>query len=591
MSSRAGARIGAKLLQAPVSEVRLEKAGHVISAVGPYRGRRGRAHLVPQAAGSARPTSIPLAWRWSAGYKAARDTGTFSYAAHAAVVAVDPETGDVEILDYVVVEDGGTLVNPMIVDGQILGGLAQGIGTALYEEMRLRRERPAARLHAVPSICCPARRRCRDIRIDAHGDTVAIYPLRPEGAGRRRCHCAAGSHNQCHQRCSEGFWRRVARFPRNPAAHRCRDQGRAGLSPAAGSCERALSATCREGPRVIPLSILDQSVAIADKSHGQSIRNTIALAQAAEAMGYSRFWVSEHHNHGSIVGTAPEVLLGAIASQTASIRVGSAGVMLPHYSPYHVAEQFRVLDAIAPGRIDLGVGRAPGSDGRTAFALNPQANERPQYFPADIRDMLAWLKGAPLMDGHPFQQVKAFPAGETVPEVWVLGSSDYGAQVAAHFGLPYAFAWFFTDGRGGKQAIDIYKQTYKPSERHPEPHAAICVWALAAATQEEAEFQYGPRAHTRLLRDVGVFAPLEPPEIIAKHEYNEAERSRIAQQRATALIGTPKMVGDGIRQLAAELGVDEVAVVTWTYDEAVRIESYRLLADELGLLAPSPRSV
>ena len=248
-------------------------------------------------------------------------------------------------------------------------------------------------------------------------------------------------------------------------------------------------------------------------------------------MGYSRFWVSEHHNHGSIVGTSPEVLVGAIASQTHRIRVGSAGVMLPHYSPYHVAEQFRVLDAIAPGRIDLGVGRAPGSDGRTAYALNPQANERPQYFPADIRDLMAWLKGEPLMEGHPFRNVKAYPAGDTMPEVWVLGSSDYGAQVAAHFGLPYAFAWFFADHRTGKQAIDLYLSTYKPSERHPEPHAAICVWALAASSQEEAEFHYGPRAHTRLLRDQGIFAALESPEVIAKHEYSDAERAHCPPAR------------------------------------------------------------
>jgi luciferase family oxidoreductase group 1 len=257
--------------------------------------------------------------------------------------------------------------------------------------------------------------------------------------------------------------------------------------------------------------------------------------------------------------------------------------MLPHYSPYHVAEQFRVLDAIAPGRIDLGLGRAPGSDGRTAFALNPQANERPQYFPADVRDLLAWLKGEPLMEGHPFREVKAYPAGETVPEVWMLGSSDYGAQVAAHFGLPYAFAWFFTDGRGGKEAIELYRSTFKPSARHPEPHAAICVWALAAGSEEEASFHYGPRAHTRLLRDVGVFAPLEPPDVIAAHDYSEAERARIAQQRRTALIGTPKQVGDGIRELVETLRVQEVAVVTWAYDEAVRRESYRLLAGEMGL--------
>ena len=197
------------------------------------------------------------------------------------------------------------------------------------------------------------------------------------------------------------------------------------------------------------LSVLDQSIAVVDRPHGNAIRDTIALAQHCEALGYDRFWVSEHHSNETIVGTAPEILIAAIASVTKRIRVGSAGVMLPHYSPFKVAEQFRVLEAIAPGRIDLGLGRAPGSDGRTAFALNPLANERPAQFPADVRDLMAWVTGSALPDGHPFAAVRAYPAGDTSPEIWMLGSSDYGAQVAAHFGLPYAFAWFFSDGAGG----------------------------------------------------------------------------------------------------------------------------------------------
>ena len=142
---------------------------------------------------------------------------------------------------------------------------------------------------------------------------------------------------------------------------------------------------------MLRLSVLDQSVAVVDRPHGQSIRDTIALAQDCETLGYDRFWVSEHHNHGTIAGTAPEILIAAIAGVTTRIRVGSAGVMLPHYSPLKVAEQFLVLEAIAPGRIDLGLGRAPGSDGRTAFALNPLANERPAHFPTDVRDLMAWV--------------------------------------------------------------------------------------------------------------------------------------------------------------------------------------------------------
>ena len=160
---------------------------------------------------------------------------------------------------------------------------------------------------------------------------------------------------------------------------------------------------------LLRLSVLDQSVALVDRPHAESINNTLALARYCEALGYARFWLSEHHNHGSIVGTAPEILIAAIATTTRQIRVGSAGVMLPHYSPYKVAEQFRVLDALAPGRIDLGLGRAPGSDGRTAFALNPLANERPAHFPADVRDLQAWVTGTSLPEGHPFRLLRAYP--------------------------------------------------------------------------------------------------------------------------------------------------------------------------------------
>jgi luciferase family oxidoreductase group 1 len=330
------------------------------------------------------------------------------------------------------------------------------------------------------------------------------------------------------------------------------------------------------------LSILDQSVAVSDRPHGQSIRDTIALAQHAETLGYERFWVSEHHNHDTIAGTAPEIVMSAIAATTKNIRVGSAGVMLPHYAPFKVAEQFRVLEAIAPGRIDLGLGRAPGSDGRTAFALNPLANERPAMFPNDVRDLMAWVTGSPLAEGHPFAAIKAFPLGHTSPEIWMLGSSDYGAQVAAHFGLPYAFAWFFTDGRGGPEALRLYRELYKPSTRHPEPHTALCVWALAAETEEEALFHFSSRAHVRLLRDRGVFAPLEPAATAAARAYTDEEKARIAGYRKNSFVGTAAQVAESIEQLARQLDVQEMVVVTWAHDEAARRNSYRLLAETMG---------
>ena len=331
------------------------------------------------------------------------------------------------------------------------------------------------------------------------------------------------------------------------------------------------------------LSVLDQSIAVAGRPQDQSIRNTVALAQHCESLRYERFWVSEHHNHPTIVGTAPEIVIAAIAATTRRIRVGSAGIMLPHYAPFKVAEVFRVLDALAPGRIDMGLGRAPGSDGRTAFALNPAANERPEHFPSDVRDLIAWVHNEPLVERHPFAAVKAFPQGATAPEVWILGSSDYGAQVAALFGLPYCYAWFFSDGAGGQRAIDLYKRTYRPSVRHPEPRSGLCVWALDAETMDQAQYHFTSRALSRINRDKGILVPLEAPDVAAAQSLSVHEQARMEQFRKDSFVGTGPEVAGRIRDLAAQVGVEEMAVVTWTHDEEVRRESYTQLARAFDL--------
>jgi len=335
------------------------------------------------------------------------------------------------------------------------------------------------------------------------------------------------------------------------------------------------------------LSVLDQSIAVTGRPHDQSIRNTVALARHCEALGYERFWVSEHHNHPTIVGTAPEILIAAIAATTERIRIGSAGIMLPHYSAFKVAEVFRVLDALAPGRIDLGLGRAPGSDGRTAFALNPLANERPEHFPADVRDLLAWVHGEPLVERHPFAAVKAFPRGPTAPEVWMLGSSDYGAQVAALFGLPYSYAWFFGDPATGERAIELYKRSYRPSARHPEPRSGLCVWALAAKTMEEAQYHFTSRALSRFNRDRGILAPLEAPDAAAA-ELARFDQERVERFRQRSFVGTGPDVAARIEELRKQVGVDEMAVVTWTHDEEVRRASYSELASAMGFAPKTP---
>jgi luciferase family oxidoreductase group 1 len=228
----------------------------------------------------------------------------------------------------------------------------------------------------------------------------------------------------------------------------------------------------------LALSILDQSTVASGRTPAEAIRETLALAQLADRWGYRRYWLAEHHNSASHAGTAPEILISAIAAVTQRIRVGSAGVMLPHYSALKVAEQFKVLEAIAPGRIDLGVGRAPGSDGRTAYALNPNAAEAADRFPQQVQELLGWL-GDALPANHPFAQVAAQPAIPTRPEVWVLGSSDFGAQLAAYFGLPYCFAHFITDGRGSEEAMALYRDGMRrwrclPSQRLPRRRRCGC---------------------------------------------------------------------------------------------------------------------
>src|ERR1700729_3646385 len=271
-------------------------------------------------------------------------------------------------------------------------------------------------------------------------------------------------------------------------------------------------------------SVLDQSPHSAGTPQDSAIRASIALAQLCDDLGYERYWVSEHHNSSSIVGTAPEILMAAIAATTRGIRIGSAGIMLPHYSALKVAEQFRVLDAIAPGRIDLGVGRAPGSDGLTAHALNPHSNAA-EEFPRQVQELQHWVSGSALPAGHPYRNIMALPSGTTSPQLWILGSSDYGAQLAAHFGLPYAYAYFFTEGAGVEEALNLYRRNYRPTERHPRPQATICVWALAADTDGEARHLLKTREYWRVGFEKGLRLPLESPERASAHPYSEGERA------------------------------------------------------------------
>ena len=331
------------------------------------------------------------------------------------------------------------------------------------------------------------------------------------------------------------------------------------------------------------LSVLDQSTVVTGRTPASSIQETLRLARHCEALGYHRYWVAEHHNSASQAGTAPEVLMAAIAATTQRIRVGSAGVMLPHYSSLKVAEAFRVLEAVAPGRIDMGLGRAPGSDGRTAYALNPLAESAADHFPSQVRDLLHWVRGEALVEGHPFRGVLAQPGGPTAPEPWILGSSDYGAQVAAYFGLPFCFAAFITDGSGVAEALDAYRSGYRPSAQFPAPYAALCVWAMAADSEAEAERQFLSRALWRLGRDRGTYEPLPSPEEAAAYSYAAGERDRVHRTRSRAVIGTGPQVVSRLAELAAQHGVHEIAILTTLHDPAARRRSYAVIAEAAGL--------
>ena len=338
------------------------------------------------------------------------------------------------------------------------------------------------------------------------------------------------------------------------------------------------------------LSVLDQSAAAFGRGEDAALRDTLELAPHCEALGYHRFWVSEHHGMPTIVGTAPEVLMAAIAARTSRIRIGSAGVMLPHYSAYKVAECFRVLDALAPGRIDLGVGRAPGSDRRTAQAMNPHVSGMAEDFPEQVLALQAWVSGAPHrgLAAHPRPPAADIGSVARSPEMWILGSSDYGAQLAAHLGLPYAFAYFFMDGQGVEQALHLYRTLYRPSTRHPAPHATICVWALVAESEEEARFHALSRERWRVDRNRGVLGPLRPPASIAQEGFTPAELPAVEAMRARAFVGSPERVAEQLAELAAALQLDELVVNTWAHDPEVRRRSYALLARAFGLGSATP---
>jgi luciferase family oxidoreductase group 1 len=333
---------------------------------------------------------------------------------------------------------------------------------------------------------------------------------------------------------------------------------------------------------VIRLSVLDQSPIRKGGTPAQAIGETIELAKATERLGYQRYWLAEHHGSPGLAGTAPEVLIARIAAETSRMRIGSGGVMLSHYSALKVAENFRVLEALYPGRIDLGIGRAPGSDQRTAAALQHGPGALGiEYFPQQIADLIAWLGDGP-ESGHPFAGIRAMPSGESKPDLWLLGSSDQSAAYAAHFGCAFSFAHFIND-RGGPEVMAAYRETFRPSPWLAQPAGSIGVFVLCAETDEEAQRLAASRDLWRLRLDLGEITPIPRVEEALAYPYSEPERRRVAFNRRRQVIGDPATVRTRLTELAGLYGVEELVIVSICYDFSARVRSYELLAQAFGL--------
>jgi luciferase family oxidoreductase group 1 len=310
-----------------------------------------------------------------------------------------------------------------------------------------------------------------------------------------------------------------------------------------------------------------------------ALQNTIDLARLADGLGYHRYWVAEHHGGPSLAGPSPEALIGPVAAATSRIRVGSGGVMLPHYSPFKVAETFSVLAGLFPGRIDLGIGRAAGTDPMTTFALQrDRRTAMPDDFPQQLAELLAHYDGTFPAD-HPFARLgRTLPGGAEQPELWLLGSSPQSAIWAGQLGLRYAFADFINPEGAG--AAERYREDFEPSERLATPRVAVAVWAICAETDEEAQRLASSSRMTFTLLRQGRLVPVPPPEkalrFLAGQEGGGGGGRR-------GVIGSPETVRAGLEEVASRYGAEEVIVVTITWDHAARRRSYELIAEACGL--------
>jgi luciferase family oxidoreductase group 1 len=331
---------------------------------------------------------------------------------------------------------------------------------------------------------------------------------------------------------------------------------------------------------MVPLSILDLSPVSAGMSGATALRNTLDLAPLADQLGYARFWVAEHHNLPSIASSAPEIMIGQIAALTKRIRVGSGGVMLPNHAPLMVVERFKVLEALFPGRIDLGLGRAPGTDPVTSYALRRHQGNEDDFLERFQELML--LESRTFPEGHPFGRIVPMPADVSLPPIWLLGSSDYSAELAAAVGAGFSFAHHFAS-HDAAAAMLAYRARFRPSAQRERPYAILAVAAIAAETDEAAERLASTVDLNWVRRAHGDYLPLASPEEALAYPYSPVDRERIVANRARLFVGKPATVRARLQALITATQADEVMITTMIYDHAARRRSYELLAQEFGL--------
>jgi luciferase family oxidoreductase group 1 len=328
---------------------------------------------------------------------------------------------------------------------------------------------------------------------------------------------------------------------------------------------------------MVPLSVLDLVPVASGSTAGEAIRRSVELAQLTERLGYVRYWFAEHHGMPNIASSAPEILIEHIASATERIRVGSGGIMLPNHAALRIAEAFHTLEALHPGRIDLGIGRAPGTDPATSNALRPFDAEQ---FPEQVREMMA-LSARSFPEGHPFHRVRVVPDDVTLPPIWVLGSSGAGASFAGSLGLGYGFARHFSPAPPGP-AIRAYLSSFKPSPQFPSPHVILGVSVICADTRDEAEYLATSTdlAWVRLQR--GEFGPIPSPEEASAYSYSTHERAVVDANRARHFIGTPSDVAARLRDVAEETQATELMVTSMIHGHRERLRVYEMLTKEWG---------